>query len=461
MKKFFLIFPALIGIFATSDAEAHNNNHRNDKDHQYKMIDNKTFHNDKINRNNKKNNNYEKYWVQYSDNNSLFFRYLTTVLNDKCPFVFIDKEKIQTIERIHPLIENFPMKICQAEIDNNQNHNIKFKDLDVSTKISSINKIDIIGDTGCITDKHIEQKCNVLSEYPFSEIAKNIASSDSDLIVHVGDYFYSKSKCMKLKECFGRSYGDKLNTWKVDFLNDAEIFLKKTPVLFTRGNHEKCSRGGDGWSVILDSSKEFRECSTYSAPYSIEFEKLRFLVIDSAEAEDSSVKFKKIHKAERHNQLNSYISQFNELAKYVKNDKENILVIHRPVLSKEVRPWDKEIKTHDINYVLNYAIQHSNFKKVFPQIKMILSGHTHSGMFFELQNKNHHVYQIVSGNGGAFLNKTSMVMNNKKVFDYKIKDHEQYKGFGFSELFLKNDKFAEIKFYDYNNNIKLKKVINE
>ena len=39
MKKFFLIFPALIGIFATSDAEAHNNNHRNDKDHQYKMID--------------------------------------------------------------------------------------------------------------------------------------------------------------------------------------------------------------------------------------------------------------------------------------------------------------------------------------------------------------------------------------------------------------------------------------
>ncbi len=480
MKKFLLIVPALLSILNAFDAKAYCDNECREKNDKYTIVKHdercdcrskcdcekkaKCECDEKCDSQcdcEKKNNkNYEKYWVQYSEDNSLFFRYLTASLNKKCPTIIVDKNKIQTFERHHTLNESFPLKICQAEIDNIQNHKIQFKDLNISTKVSQIDKISIIGDTGCITwDGKLEQKCNVLSEYPFSEIARNVAKNEADLVVHVGDYFYSKSKCVKEKECFGRPYGDKLDTWKVDFLDDAEVFFKKKPILFTRGNHEKCLRGGDGWSVILDYSRDFRKCSTYTKPHSTEFEKFRFLVVDSAEAEDSLIKFKKINKDEQKEQLKSYISQFNELARFIKNDKENILVIHRPVLSKEVRPWERELKKHDINYVLNYAIQHSDFKKVFPQIKMILSGHTHTGMFFELKNKNHSLYQIVSGNSGAFLNNTTMVTRNKKIFDYKIKDQEQYKGFGFSELFLKNDKTEKIKFYDYWGKEKFEKVI--
>lgn len=467
MKKYFLIFPILIGILNGFDSQACCNGNCDDQKNKYVATNKKSVCNDCKNECNNdcdcknKNDNYKKYWVQYSENNSLFFRYLTTSLNEKCPSILVDEKKTQTFEREHTSIDKFPLKICQVEIDNYTNHNIKFKDLNVSTKVSNFDKISVIGDTGCITwDGKLEQKCNVLSEYPFPEIARKIAKSDSDLVIHVGDYYYSKSKCTKTQECYGRPYGDKLDTWKVDFLDNAEVFFKNKPISFSRGNHEKCGRGGNGWAVIFDYSKDFRECSTYSRPYSIEFDKFRLLIVDSAEAEDSLNKFKKIDKNERRNQINSYIDQFNELAKFVKNDKENILVIHRPVLSREIRPWDKEIKKHDINYVLNYAIQHSEFKKVFSQIKMILSGHTHSAMFFDLQNKDYHLYQIVSGNSGAFLNNTKMAGEVKKIFNYKIKDRDQYTGFGFSELFLKDDRIEKVQFYDYEGNEKIEKKIN-
>ncbi len=400
---------------------------------------------------------YEKYWVQYSEKNSLFFRHLTSDLKKNCPSIIVDDKKIKTTERKHNLQKDFPVKICQTEIDNKIVHNIKYKDLNISTKQNHFQKISVVGDAGCITDKNIEQKCNLLSEYPFPEIARNIAKNKPDMIVHVGDYFYSKSKCQKTKECIGRSYGDNLETWKVDFLNNAEVFLKNTPILFIRGNHEKCTRGGNGWSVIFDYSENFRKCSTYTPSYNVEFDKLRFLVVDSAEAEDYVANLNR--RSDRQELLDSYIQQFNNLAQFVKSDKENILIIHRPVLSKEIRPWDKENKIHDINYTLNYAIQNSEFKKVFPMVKFILSGHTHTGMFLKLKHKNHQLYQIVSGNGGAFLNKTEMIGKAKKIFNYKIKDSYQYQGFGFTELLINDDKINEVKFYDYKNHIKFAKNI--
>jgi hypothetical protein len=456
MKKIYQIFPILFYIFNATQSNAEYKKNIN----MFNTTNHSNFSHNKNSIHDKKNH-YEKYWIQYSDNNSLFFRYLTTSINENCPSVLIDKKKIKTQERIHNLIKDFPVKICQTEIENSKNHQIKFKDLNILTKVSDIKKINIIGDTGCITvEGKLEQKCNILSEYPFSQIAQNVANNKPDLIIHVGDYYYSKSKCIKTKECLNRSYGDNLDTWKADFLNNAEVFLKKAPILLTRGNHEKCSRGGNGWSVIFDSSKEFRKCENYTQPYSIEFDKFRFLVVDAAEAEDSFLQFKKMNKIKKLEQLNSYISQFDYLSKFIKNDKENILVIHRPVLSKEIRSWESK-KIQNINYVLNYAIQHSNFEKVFPQIKIILSGHTHSGIFLKLKNKNHTINQVVSGNSGAFLNKSDFILkNNKKIFDYQIKDFTHYKEFGFSELILKNNKLNKIKFYDYENNLKFTKILN-
>lgn len=456
MKKLFFIFSTVFLLFDSNNSNAScddNCIHRQDRKYIAKDVSCECGKKCDC----KKKNDYEKYWVQYSENDSLFFRYLTTNLEDECPYVFVDDNKVLTFERVHPLKESFPMRICQAEFDNKKSHRIKFKDLDITTKLSDISKISIVGDAGCVIDKNFEQKCNIFEEFPFSAVAESIAKTNPDLIVHVGDYFYAKDQCKKTKECMGRPHGDRLSTWKFDFFNNAEPFLKSAPIVFVRGNHEKCSRGGNGWSAMIDYSREFRECADYTNPYVVELKKARFLVVDSAEAEDSMKKFMEHDRIYREKQFKTYIEQFNKLAKHVKNDKENILIVHRPVLSREIRPWDKELKKHDINYVLNHAIQNSDFKKVFPKIKIILSGHTHTAMLLELRNKGHDLYQIVSGNGGAVLNKAMMVEGRGKIYNYRIKDHEEYKGFGFAELFLKDDDVKKIKFYDYNGVMKFEK----
>jgi predicted MPP superfamily phosphohydrolase len=393
---------------------------------------------------------YEKYWVQYSDNGSLLFRHISA--NDsKCPKIIVDKVDVQTIVRPHEYIEEFPVTVCQAEIDNQKPHNIVFKKLNIKTKISNINKISVIGDSGCITEgKILEQNCNRIEEYPFSEIAKNVQKMRPDIIVHVGDYFYSKDECINDDKCKKRPHGDRLDTWKVDFFDNAGQFFNDAPIVFARGNHEACSRGGKGWFTLLDPSINFKKCQFFTTPYTIEFSKFRFLMIDSAYASDSEEKFNELSAADKERTINQFNSQINETFSRMDNDKENIIITHKPIFSKEFRPWQQGLE-FEANYLMNKSIDNSEYRNNLKNLKLILSGHTHTGMMIEYKDDGYHFYQAVIGNSGAFLNKANMLKStDTKVFDKKIVNFFEHKDFGYSELlFGKDGVVSRFKFFKY------------
>jgi predicted phosphodiesterase len=394
--------------------------------------------------------NYEKYWVQYSDQNSLLFRQISTQ-SKQCPIIKVDNVNVKTQERIHEYKNEFPIKVCQAEIENNKQHLISFKNLNVTTKIENINKISVLGDTGCITEgKAFEQSCYKLEEYPFSEVAKNVEHSKADLIIHVGDYFYSKEKCINDDKCKNRSYGDKLDTWKVDFLDNGSKFFYSSPIIFARGNHESCKRGGKGWFTMLDPSINFRKCSDFTDPYTIDLKNIRFSMLDSTFAPDSKNKFNELSKIDKKNTLNKYQEQIDYVLSRMNTDKQNVLITHKPIFSKEFRLWQDRL-LFEANYLINKVINKSKYKNNLNNLELILSGHTHTGMLIEFKNKNYHFYQVVSGNGGAFLNNANMLkQSDKYIFDKKIAHYFEYKDFGYSELYFNNkERIEKIGFFKY------------
>jgi hypothetical protein len=42
------------------------------------------------------------------------------------------------------------------------------------------------------------------------------------------------------------------DTWKADFFDPAQALLKAAPWVMVRGNHETCTRAGQGWWRFLD-----------------------------------------------------------------------------------------------------------------------------------------------------------------------------------------------------------------
>lgn len=408
----------------------------------------------------KKYSEYERFWVQYAENNKILFRIVSENKGFVCPVIKYDQSLIQTTLRIHDYIQEFPIIVCQASFENDykNNHVISYKDQQIFLK-KFIKKFSSLGDTGCIvqednlTKKAFEQNCLDPNSYGFSKVANNIAAQQNDVIVHVGDYFYSKHKCQDLKKCGGRPFGDNFATWRVDFLDNAEVMFKNAPMIFARGNHEKCDRGGKGWSVLFDNSVDFKSCQTYDDPFVIKFSNIDFLMIDNAYAEDFPVKSNEIHKKIDkvkliNESIDVYARQFDYLLSKIDKRKYNALITHRPMLSVEARDWKNPHNLpRPLNYVLQNALKKSSYKRKFQYVDFILSGHTHSAMLLDLSKNRHHIRQIVTGNGGAFLNTSNHLRAHDKYIDgYKVNNTYQNHDFGFALISLLGNKEVGVVF---------------
>jgi hypothetical protein len=160
----------------------------------------------------------------------------------------------------------FPVLVCELTIPATANSvTLNSQPLPLPSATAKLTTIAVIGDTGCRLkagkekdpkDKDYEadgkfQDCK--SDWPFSALAASVAEEKPQLLVHVGDYIYRESKCPSHdKGCKGSPHGDNWLTWQADFFAPAKPLLAAAPWLATRGNHETCSRAGDGFMLFLD-----------------------------------------------------------------------------------------------------------------------------------------------------------------------------------------------------------------
>ncbi|MCM8595858.1 metallophosphoesterase, partial [Accumulibacter sp.] len=128
----------------------------------------------------------------------------------------------------------------------------------------AVRRIVVVGDTGCRIKVPANgpgdplQDCTSAANWPWPSIAAAAARTRPDLVIHVGDYHYreycdSPALCAPLR-ARGEIVGYDWAGWQADFFAPAAPLLAAAPWIFTRGNHEDCDRGGEGWMRFLAPS---------------------------------------------------------------------------------------------------------------------------------------------------------------------------------------------------------------
>lgn len=352
--------------------------------------------------------------------------------NDVCPTAFVDGKETIMLERYD---EDNVEKVCELLVQKDVKE-ININNVQIPILPKKINKIAFIGDTGCRINMLHQQECNSLESWPLKKNLDSIALHKPDLIIHVGDYHYRRTKCRSIQKC-GSVYGYNAQTWYTDWFEPAKDISQQSPFLFVRGNHEDCNRAHEGWFRYLDSYPFSSEkCENFVPSWFWDIGLMKFFVFDSSSGEDIMT---------TKSDVDAFSKQFNKLALDDSN-KPVWFLTHRPLW----RSPKKEFLTFKNHGNLS---QIEAFGDDFPSnVAAIVSGHIHIAQILLMDNVPD---QIIVGNGGALLHAQDQkhiyrniefnYSNGKNYLAHEIKN---FFGFGFAVLDLNDHKLI---FYNQDN----------
>ena len=181
-------------------------------------------------------------WVELAPGPALSVRTIVAP-GAVCPTIAADNAPVATEPRAVPGAA-FPVRVCEARVPQ-ATARLSVGDVPLPTLPATINRLVVIGDTGCRLARGMVQDCSDPRAWPFATIAMAAAAKRPDLVIHVGDYFYREAACPPGRGgCAGSPYGDNWPAWHADFFDPAAALLAAAPWVMVRGNHESCARGG-------------------------------------------------------------------------------------------------------------------------------------------------------------------------------------------------------------------------
>ena len=317
-------------------------------------------------------------WVELGADGSLTVRVVVGSGVTACPEVIADGATIEAKQR-GVADGDFPITVCAATVPPTTK-NLAIGSVVMPVLPAVINRIAVIGDTGCRIEGTALQDCNDPKQWPFPAVASGAADHKPDLVIHVGDYYYRETACPAgNKGCEGSPHGDNWGAWKADLFDAAVPLFKAAPWVMIRGNHEMCRRGGKGWMRLLDPRADLPECADRSPPYPLHLGGLDLLVFDGADADDFKTEPEKVA---------AYAAQ---LASVLANAPlHSWMVTHRPVWG--LAQGSLGGKT------LNLTEQAAIKDHVPAGLDMVLSGHLHDFTSYEFGSAR--PSQLIVGVGG-------------------------------------------------------------
>ena len=274
-------------------------------------------------------------------------------------------------------------------------------------------RIVVVGDTGCrikSTDT-IVQDCSSDQTWPFRKLADRAASEAPDVVIHVGDYHYRESPCPPgIGGCAGSPWGYGWDAWNADFFKPAAKLLAAAPWVLARGNHEECSRAGQGWFRFLDSRPfaSQRSCdqkaddygADFSEPYAVPLgDRWQLIVFDSATAGNNPLKLDTPRDA---NIFAHYQVEMRAVARLAaKPGMRSIFIAHHPVLG--FIPPNAYVPDGAGGNPALLSAMHSLYGNAYfpPGVTAALHGHVH--LFEAIDAASPQVATIVAGHGGDTL----------------------------------------------------------
>ena len=334
----------------------------------------------------------------------------------KCPQIQFDGKKVRMDVRAVPAIlpgrttdakpSVFPLLTCEKKIPVNT-RSVAVDRISLPLLPSVVKRIVVIGDTGCRLKKSdgAYQACNDGKLYPFAKIAAAAASWKPDLVIHVGDLLYRESPCpADHPECKGSPWGYGWDAWQADFFEPGAVLLKAAPWALVRGNHESCSRAGQGWWRMIDTRPLLagRDCNDaanddigdYSDPYAIPLgDDDQLIVMDTSNTLERAIPPGDVRQIK-------YRDLYNKLERLSQQAAYNIVADHHPILGFFAVQDKQGMVTLQPG---NQGIQ-SVFGAINPQflpsrIDVLLSGHVHAWQ--QISFSSSHPSQFVTGFSGT------------------------------------------------------------
>ena len=337
----------------------------------------------------------EAAYVLMSDGGAVA-RAVTT--RSRCPTVFVDGRArpmaVRAVPATLPLRPTasapddskpsaFPILVCETQLPADARHaSVAGRALPLPKPV--IRRIVVIGDTGCRLKASTQayQACNDPSAYPFARIAARAAAWRPDLVIHVGDYLYRENACTAAHPgCAGSPWGYGWDSWRADFFGPGSALLAAAPLIVTRGNHESCSRAGQGWWRLLDPRplEPRRDCveaandvgGDWSPPYAVALGgDAQVVVMDLSIADTKAI----LPDDPRYRQL---VATHDDLARLAGMARFTFATDHYPVLGVTMANANRDATPK----VGNAAVR-STFGAVDPAIvpagvDVLLAGHVH------------------------------------------------------------------------------------
>lgn len=371
-------------------------------------------------------------WVELGEQGKPIARVITKDL--VCPMLYQDEhaEPMQTrAAPSRPALRStaskpeeskpsdFPVLVCEANL-RPALHRLRVANRDLPIPKSNIQKIVVIGDTGCRLQSSSKyfQPCNNGAGWAFQSVAQAAASFQPDLVIHVGDYHYRENACPAGQiSCQNSPWGYGWDTWQADFFTPAKVLLQAAPWVVVRGNHESCRRGGQGWWRFLDPRPfhaeqscdlaQFDQLGDFSAPYAVPLnpnaqagqQSAQLIIFDSSHVPNIALKKEDPAHA-------IYTAQFKQVDQLANAADFNLFINHHPILGFAPYPnKDNHTNYSYGNLALQDVMRQDHPQRFFSdKIQTTIAGHVH--VFEALSFASDHPSQFVSGNGGSSLDET-------------------------------------------------------
>lgn len=355
-------------------------------------------------------------WIELGPEAIPLARVITTAKT--CPDIQIDQQ-LQAMTIHGAATSAFPVTVCEATIPPGTTQ-ARIGTSPLALPKANLEKILVVGDTGCrLKGKHF-QACNDPQAWPWATIAKETAAWQPDLILHVGDYYYREAPCpANQRGCAGSPWGDNWQAWNADFFAPAQSLLTAAPWVFLRGNHELCSRGGQGWFHFLDPRPQPTSCPDYTPAYQVPLPQLNLIVLDSAAAEDLIA---------QPTSAATYREQLSPLLQ--DNSTPTWLLTHRPI-------WGIGQAAKGTLFRLNATLQATASSLNLTALNTIFSGHIH---LYEHLDFGAGPGQIIVGNSGTALNAPiTTPLLGEMIAGKTIKSSQTSANFGYMTLTASSD----------------------